>query len=304
MFTPVIVWNAQHDWASFRFQFMDRFEGHSFDIRYVGTFLVYQLAAATPMLLIGFAAVVWWSMRTRRRLFRPRTIVALAFGLPLLAVMAYKSLRYDIHINWTLPAFLSLFPAFAHWFLVRLRHRRGDVERQKWSRQLTWTAAVCLAINLGLLIFLLTFQPRLRLLTAFGPWDDLAIAVERQEDALENATGREVLVIVDGPYRLPSIVAFYRKRHANSADAATEATQRTTSEWIVGGRRHGYAYWLDANQWAGRDCIYVFENDKKDRLGEVRDRFDSVQLIEEVDLGRGRKSKGKYGIAVCKGLRL
>jgi len=304
LFTPVIVWNARHDWASFRFQFMDRFEGHSFDIRYVGTFLVYQLAAATPMLLLGFAAVVGRSVRSRRRLFRPRTIVALAFGLPLLAVMAYKSLRYDIHINWTLPAFLSLFPAFAHWFLLRSRHRRGEVARQHWSRQVVWTAAVCLAINIGLLVYLLTLQPRLRSLTAFGPWDELALAVERQEDALESATQRESLVVVDGPYRLPSIVAFYRKRLARDAEAATEATQATTSEWIVGGRRLGYAYWMDAGPWSGRDCIYVFESDKKDRLGEVRDRFDSVQLMEEVNIGGGRKSKGKYGIAVCKGLRL
>jgi dolichol-phosphate mannosyltransferase len=300
LFTPVILWNARHDWASFRFQFMDRFEGHTFALRYVLSFLGYQVAAATPMLLLGFTMVVGRSMCRRQRLLRPRTIVTLAFSLPLLAVMAYKSLRYDIHINWTLPGFLTLLPAFAHWFLARLRHRRGEVERQHWWRQVTWTAAICLAINLAFMIYLIALQPRLRFLTAFGPWDELARAVEKQEDALEQTTQREPLVVVDGPYRLPSIVAYYRKR----GGAGAEATESTTSEWIVGGRRLGYAYWLDATQWAGRDCIYVFEKDEKDRLDEVRDRFDSVEVVEEVDIGRGRKSKAKFGIAICKGLRL
>jgi dolichol-phosphate mannosyltransferase len=305
MFTPVIVWNAQHNWASFRFQFMDRFEGKTFQIGYVLTFLAFQLAAATPMLLLGLGIVIARSFARRRRLFRPRTIVALAFGLPLMAVMAYKSLRYDIHINWTLPAFLSLLPAFAQWFLVRLRQHRGDDAREKWSRQITWTAAVCLAINLGLMLYLVTLQSRLRLITAFGPWHELAAAVEQQEDALEKTSAHDPLVVIDGPYRLPSIVAFYRKRLAHGdAAAATEAVESTTSEWIVGGRRLGYAYWADPQPWAGRDCIYVFENNKKDRLGEVRDRFDSVQMVEEIDIGRGHKSKRKYGIAICKGLRL
>ena len=302
LFTPVIIWNAQHDWASFRFQFVDRFEGKTFELRYVLKFLGYQLLAATPMLLLGFAAVVRRAVGSRRRLVRPRTVVALAFSLPLLAVMAYKSLRYDIHINWTLPAFLTLLPAFARWFLVRLRTHTSDLARRHWWRQLTWTAAICLSVNVGLLIYLLLLQPHLRVLSAFGPWDELAVAIERHEDALERATRTEPLVVVDGPYRLPSIVAFYRTPHERDADAA----QWTTSEWILGGRGLAYAYWSDPSDWVGRDCIYVFENDHKDRLRRLRGRFDSVEVVDEVDLRSttGSKSGGRYGIAICKGLRV
>ncbi|MGH7177754.1 MAG: glycosyltransferase family 39 protein, partial [Tepidisphaeraceae bacterium] len=53
IFSPVIVWNAQHDWASFRFQFMDRFAGNRLSWETPPQFVVMQFAVATPILLIG-----------------------------------------------------------------------------------------------------------------------------------------------------------------------------------------------------------------------------------------------------------
>src|SRR6185503_1769094 len=61
MFTPVLIWNGQHEWASFRFQFADRFAGKTFSAASLTNFALLQLAVATPPLLIGLG---WLYVRT------------------------------------------------------------------------------------------------------------------------------------------------------------------------------------------------------------------------------------------------
>lgn len=298
LFSPVVIWNAQHDWASFWFQFVDRFARKSLSFRFVLIFLLYQLMAVTPLLLWGCAAFYARMFRTRRRLLTPRWLVTVCFSLPLLSVMAYKSLRYEVHINWTLPLFLSLFPALSHLFVVRLRQLRTAVERRRWSGAFEWTAMICILINVSLVIYLLALQPRLRWISAFGPWQELARIVEHHEDELERESGREPLIIAEGKYRLASVLAFYRRPIEHDVDAS----DYTTSRWIFGGKGLGFPYWTEREHWRGRDCIYVVDDANDDILDETKTLFDSVEIVHDPRLDR-LGVKGEYRIAICRGLR-
>jgi len=51
LFSPVILWNAQHDWASFRFPFAGRWDPEPMELRHVLAFAGLQLATATPIVL-------------------------------------------------------------------------------------------------------------------------------------------------------------------------------------------------------------------------------------------------------------
>ncbi len=51
IFMPVLVWNADHDWGSFIFQFR-RLAVEHFTLRYLGEFLPAQLGLATPSVFI------------------------------------------------------------------------------------------------------------------------------------------------------------------------------------------------------------------------------------------------------------
>src|SRR5207302_11469645 len=58
MFSPVVLWNAQHGWVSFAAQF-GRLEAGGFTLRYFGEFLAAQLVLATPFIaILGIAAIV------------------------------------------------------------------------------------------------------------------------------------------------------------------------------------------------------------------------------------------------------
>ena len=106
--TPVILWNAENHWASFQFQLVDRFDQSTFGWRYVGRFVFCQIVIVTPLF---FVAVPGMMARTWRFRPHPRWIVTWAFSLPLLGLMTSKCFRYEVHVNWTLPAFLTLMPA-------------------------------------------------------------------------------------------------------------------------------------------------------------------------------------------------
>ncbi|MFI4881703.1 MAG: glycosyltransferase family 39 protein, partial [Phycisphaerales bacterium JB064] len=110
IFAPVVYWNWANDWASFRFQFIDRFGNAPLSLGSVLGFVGINLLAITPVLLWRLFADAPRLVR-HRRFLQPRWVIAFAYSLPLLGVMAIKSLRHDIHLNWTLPALLSLLPA-------------------------------------------------------------------------------------------------------------------------------------------------------------------------------------------------
>ena len=287
MFSPVVYWNAEHGWASFRFQFSERYARDTFNLRTPLLFLVGQLLVLTPIVL----AAAWVAARRGLRATHRSDghWFALACALPGLAAAAWTSLRSDVHVNWTPPILLSVLPAACAtaFALDRLRARRGQA--RKWSAQLHTTVAVCAAVMLAMMLYLLILQPRLRLLPAFGPWHDVATVVEEQEDRLEAQTGRPPRIIGDGKYQLASVIAFYRmpiEAHPG------EVIQHTTSQWVMGREGLGYRFWSTMEDWEGVDVIYV--SDDKDFLAEIKPYFESIEVIDDARLRQSRQ----YHVAV------
>lgn len=291
IFSPVVYWNWLHDWASFRFQFVERFGAAELALDSVVAFIGINLLALTPLLLWRLLAEAPRLVRHRRAL-RARWIIALSYALPLLAVLAFKSLRHDIHLNWTLPALLSLLPATAYLFLVRIRMAHTTSQRLRWSRQLTWTAGFSAASVIGVMLFLVIAQARDNPVSAFGPWQELAAIVEEYEEVLEHETNQEPIVVGMDKYRLASVMAFYR----GPMESRQESVEFTTSQWLAGGVGLGFEYWHDASAWRGRDCIFVADARDADLLDRLGPLFQSVELIDEPRLKQmGRK---QYQIAI------
>lgn len=103
LFSPVVAWNAAHDWISFKFQF-GRVATGGLTLRYFVEFIAAQAALASPFLLIlggaGFA-----------RASRFRNTVALAAALiwPAAVYFVIHATHDRVQGNW--PSFI--YPAFA-----------------------------------------------------------------------------------------------------------------------------------------------------------------------------------------------
>jgi 4-amino-4-deoxy-L-arabinose transferase-like glycosyltransferase len=104
LFLPVLIWNAGHDWASFRFQFVRATATHELSFRTVGEFIGMQFGLVgfilLPVVLSGVALTAW-------RGYRRFDAVAILLSTSVIVPFAYffwKSLTLRIGDTW--PMFM------------------------------------------------------------------------------------------------------------------------------------------------------------------------------------------------------
>jgi 4-amino-4-deoxy-L-arabinose transferase-like glycosyltransferase len=104
LFAPVVIWNDQHDWASFRFQLVRATAPHPVSLRTVGDFIGLQFGLVgfilLPVVLSGVALTAW-------RGYRRGDAVAILLSTCVVVPFGYffwKSLTLRVGDTW--PTFL------------------------------------------------------------------------------------------------------------------------------------------------------------------------------------------------------
>lgn len=93
--SPVLVWNARHDWISFRFQAQHGLGGETWDPMWTATYVVGQLLLFFPFFLPALG-------RALRE--RPRSILSLQTLFPW-AFFLVTSFKNVVEANWPIAAF-------------------------------------------------------------------------------------------------------------------------------------------------------------------------------------------------------
>lgn len=110
IFSPVMVWNAQHDWASFRFQFGRLVDVRPWGPHFLGDFVGIQFALVGPVLLpVVMTGTLFSTARAWRRHDAVVFLIAACVLFPL-GYFLWRSLTMRIFENW--PLFIWPF-AFA-----------------------------------------------------------------------------------------------------------------------------------------------------------------------------------------------
>lgn len=104
VFSPVLIWNAQHDWASFRFQGVRATANYGISIRTIGDYIGLQFGlvgfVVLPVVLLGLIMTAW-------RGYRRREPVAILLSTAVLVPFVYfffKSLTLRVGDTW--PMFM------------------------------------------------------------------------------------------------------------------------------------------------------------------------------------------------------
>ena len=104
LFLPVLIWNAQHDWASFGFQLVRATATHPFSLRTVGDYLALQFGLVgfilLPVVLSGLTLTAW-------RGYRSGDAIAILLSTAVLVPFLYffwKSLTLRVGDTW--PMFM------------------------------------------------------------------------------------------------------------------------------------------------------------------------------------------------------
>ena len=104
VFLPVLIWNGQHDWASFRFQLVRATATHELSLRTVGDYVGLQFGLVgfvlLPVVLSGVALTAW-------RGYRRADAVAILLSTAVIVPFGYffwKSLSLRVGDTW--PMFI------------------------------------------------------------------------------------------------------------------------------------------------------------------------------------------------------
>lgn len=138
LFSPVLLWNARNDWASFLFQLRHGLAGAG-TLSNLVEFAGGQWAMAGPLLLPG--ALIWLIGEKKAS-----GLWKAAFAVPLL-VFAWASLRARGEANWAAPAYLAACAALA---------QRED----RWPKAIAWSGLFLCAAGTAYLVWPSAFAAR------------------------------------------------------------------------------------------------------------------------------------------------
>jgi 4-amino-4-deoxy-L-arabinose transferase-like glycosyltransferase len=152
LFLPVLIWNAGHDWASFRFQFVRATATHGMSLRTVGDFIGLQFGLVgfilLPVVLSGVALTAW-------RGYRRRDAVAILLSTAVIVPFCYflwKSLTLRIGDTWPMFLWPAGFAAAA--INIAMLPRQGFPASMMRST-LSWAkTAIACGIGFVVLVFL------------------------------------------------------------------------------------------------------------------------------------------------------
>ncbi|HQR30813.1 MAG TPA: glycosyltransferase family 39 protein, partial [Anaeromyxobacteraceae bacterium] len=122
VFSPVVIWNATHGWASFGFQFGKRGQEMHLEPVLVGRFLGLQALVVSPLLfLVLLASMAVAAARWREERMR---LLAL-FSVPMMALWVVVSPFHWVKMNWAVPVYPTALLAAVAIYQARPDRWRG-----------------------------------------------------------------------------------------------------------------------------------------------------------------------------------
>lgn len=288
VFSPVIIWNAQHEWASFAFQTSRRLaEAPRFSLHKL---LASALVLITPTGVTAVAAALLGPKPApdgggdapRRQLFFSTAIL-----VPL-AVFAAFSLRHEVKLDWTGAPWVAALPVMAAG-MISAGRLSG-----LWARiRAAWmpTLVTMLLIYGAGLHYLVLGLPGLGYsrhieLVPVG-WHELSGRILEIAAAVRRETGGDPVIVGMDRYAIASELAFY-------GAAQTKTALPISSTHLFGGNGLMFERWAPAETEKGKTLLLVAW-DPADLDGEaIRSHTERLGPVEVEVLTRDGRFVRRY----------
>ena len=277
---PTLIWNAQHDWISFKFQF-GRVVAGSPSFGHLLEFVAGQIVLASPFVaVLAIAGLV----RQSRRFGREPLSFAAALVWPALAYFGFHALHDRVQGNW---------PSFIYPALVLLA-ASGFVEQRHAARHSSLTkASLNLAVPVALAILLVVYAQAFFGVLPLGEDDPVArmmgvgfrpVAAQIAEVARKDGA----VAIATTKYATTAWLAFYRASPIPimqlNEDNRFLSSPRATARML------------------GGPLLYVTEHPERD-LSWVEARFAQVKFAGAFDRMRNGILLDRYHAFLLAGYR-
>lgn len=300
IFSPVIIWNASHDWASFAFQTSRRLaEAPKFSLHKL---IASALVLLTPPGLVSVTAALRGGparadVNAAGDGLRRWRFLQLAVLIPLVVFVAF-SLGHDVKLDWTGALWIAAVPALAFGLVSpgdRFLKGTGAWARAAWAP----TLVTLLLIYGAFLHYLVLGLPGVGYgkqveLVPVG-WRDLGKQVTALKDEVRKS-GSEPLVVGMDRYMIASELAFYAPDHKQSV-------QQTSSEQLFGNNGLMYERWIPPRLQEGRTLLLVGWNPEDLTGTRVESRVRRLDPLQEGVMTRDGKVVRRYYYRVAYGYR-
>ncbi len=279
VFSPVLLWNHAHAWASFAFQTTGR--AHTVDgfhAYLVGRYLGLQAVAVGPLLYVALLLTAGVLVRQAWRGEDRARVLAFA-SVPGLALFTLVSPLHWVKMNWVAPAYLGVMVAAAAGAWALREHR---AMRAYASLSVGVGAALMLGMYLMPLCPWIPFRERDNLVSG---WRELANAVQRHREA----AGVPAPMVVGWGYKTASELAWYLPDHPE-----------TQSDSALGGDGLAYGFWLDRVR-PGADALIVADQRQplRDVPARLRAHCAAVRELPSVTVHRGDRTVTTFRLWSC-----
>ena len=266
VFSPTLIWNAQHGWRSITYQGLSRFDEPTFRLKYLYEFPGTQLALVTPIVCLwawgaGIVTVAKW----RTAAWQDR--LAASLGLPLLVLIYGLAVTRSVRGHWTAPAYAAAFVLAA-----------GVVERGgAWGRRLHAATLAVAGVALVIAPIVFALLPR----EQRAPWAALAGEVR----------ARRADFVIAADYHDAAQMAW----HLRPIEGA---------DWTaVGAGNKAFPDWWEPSRHRGQRAVILWRSGDTVELDLIRARFERVGWPETVTVTRFPGKKENYVLVVAEGYR-
>ncbi|MEI8019040.1 MAG: glycosyltransferase family 39 protein [Schlesneria sp.] len=262
---PVLIWNSQHNWASFAFQ-SARAVGWQFRPGGLALMLFGPMGFLFPWIWFSFASILVTLVPKLRSISGIDRLLLCLSLLPLVLFTAVACFR-PILPHWPLFGFLPLFPLVGS--IWASRSEREPIAVRRW---LVFMSAALVMIAGTFLI-----QARLGLITF--PFRDPCIEISGWESVGETLRQRG---LVDRPNTF-----LFTDRWYDSGELAFAVRNRIPVACYRQGDARGFAFWSRPEDWLGRDGVLIDEEARPNLGEEYKPYFREIQQLPSIEMTRG-----------------
>lgn len=260
VFSPVIYWNWNHEWASFRMQFNDRggeiVATQSIHFKYFFQLLGTQLAMLMPLVFI--LMIQFYYRITAQWREYPQAHLYFLSGVFLIAGFVLISFTSKVKVHWLLPAYLGVVPG------IVIVLRSGLSFNLPWIRRGAWFSVVLIGLCHGLFLIpgFQIFQ-----VNSWSGWRELTTQVEQLQAQLG---GPDQVFLFADSHKTAAYLTFYTKDH-----------QRTYAQNIFGQFAKQFNVWGEPESLQDKSALYVTSTaelplGEAEALGKYFDRVTQV----------------------------
>ncbi|MBW9051213.1 glycosyltransferase family 39 protein [Rhizobium mesosinicum] len=295
LFSPVIAWNASHDWASFQFQGSKRWISDEINFS-TPTFLLFVATLLGPLGLLLAGAATGRILRISVRIDVHRTTAFLTvFTVVPLAVFGVFSLVHMVKMNWTGPVWLSLLPVMAR--IVATAIKDGSMPRMVAAVKVgvvSSTLAFALLLHyLALGLPFIGYSSSLRGLPV--AWKEFVVVAEQIKAKVAAETGYLPMLVGMDSYSIASELGFYRGGRTALTDI--------TSQNLFGQDGLMFGIWGSARPYEGRVAIMYGLKEESVAEDGIAAWFDSIGPVEARIVQKNQSDAGRFFYRIGYGLR-